>query len=118
VQRRSENRLGTRPRLRYESAGGLAGRTLGVRSVCASRIFTVSNMSSQPLGVECQCGRRVLLCHEQLGGCRGNMKELRHLKEQLKCLGCGQRPKDLRIFSTAEQARAFELEQDQPGPRF
>ncbi len=75
-------------------------------------------MSSQPLGVECACGRRVLLTHEQLGGCQGNMKELRRLKDQLKCLGCGQRPKELRIFGTAEQARAFELEADQPGSRF
>ena len=54
-------------------------------------------MSGQPLGVECACGRRQLLSHKQLGGCDGNMKELRRLKEQLKCLGCGQRPKELRV---------------------
>jgi hypothetical protein len=46
------------------------------------------------------------------------MKELRHLMEQLKRPGCGQRPKELRIFGTAEQARAFELEADRPGTRF
>ena len=43
------------------------------------------------------------------------MKQLRRRQEQLKCLGCGQRPKDLR---TTEQARAFEVEADRPGPRF
>jgi hypothetical protein len=37
---------------------------------------------------------------------------------KLKCLGCGQRPKELKIFGTAEQARAVELEADRPGPRF
>ena len=75
-------------------------------------------MSSQPLSVECQCGRRQLLSHEQLGGCQGNMMELRHLKEKLKCRACGKRPKELKVFQTVEQARAFELEADRPGPRF
>jgi hypothetical protein len=75
-------------------------------------------MSGQPLGVECECGRRALLSHAQLGGCKGDMKELRRLKEQLKCLGCGKRPKELKTFVNAEQARAFELEADRPGPRF
>jgi len=37
---------------------------------------------------------------------------------KLKCLGCGQRPKELKIFGTAEQARAVELEADRPGPRY
>jgi hypothetical protein len=46
------------------------------------------------------------------------MKELRRLKEQLKCLGCGKRPKELKVFMNEAEARAFELEQDQPGPRF
>jgi DNA-directed RNA polymerase subunit N (RpoN/RPB10) len=27
-------------------------------------------MSGQPLGVECVCGRRTLLSHAQLGGCK------------------------------------------------
>jgi hypothetical protein len=30
----------------------------------------------------------------------------------------GKRPKELKVFSTAEQARAVELEADRPGPRF
>ena len=75
-------------------------------------------MSSQPLGVECVCGRRLLLSHEQLGGCQGNMKELRRLQQQLKCLSCGARPKELRIFQSEEAAKAFELEADRPGTRF
>jgi hypothetical protein len=75
-------------------------------------------MSGQSLGVECVCGRRTLLSHAQLGGCKGDMKELRRLKEQLKCLGCGKRPKELKVFINEAEARAFELEQDQPGPRF
>jgi hypothetical protein len=49
----------------------------------------------------------VLLTLAQLSGCKGDMRELRHLKEQLKCLGCGKRPKELKVFSTAEQACAF-----------
>jgi hypothetical protein len=75
-------------------------------------------MSGQPLGVESVCGRRTLFSHAQLGGCKGDMKELRRLKEQLKCLGCGKRPKELKTFMNEAAARAFELEQDQPGPRF
>ncbi len=31
----------------------------------------------QPLGVDSVCGRRQLLTHAQLGGCKGDMKELR-----------------------------------------
>jgi hypothetical protein len=61
-------------------------------------------------------GPRVLLSHAQIRACDGNMTELRNLK--LKCLGCGKRPKELKVFATAEQARAFELEADQSGPRF
>jgi hypothetical protein len=75
-------------------------------------------VSGQPLGVECVYGRRMLLSHVQLGGCDGNMKELRRLREQLKCLGCGKRPKELRVFLNEADARAFELEADRPGPRF
>jgi hypothetical protein len=33
-------------------------------------------------------------------------------------LGGSQRPKELRTFLTAEQARTFEVEADRPGPRF
>ncbi len=61
--------------------------------------------SGQPLGVECICGRRVLLAQDKIGTHRGNMTELRELQKHLKCLGCGRRPKELRTFSTAEQAR-------------
>ena len=75
-------------------------------------------MSGQPLGVECQCGRRQLLSHAQLGGCDGNMTELRMLQPRLKCLACGGRPKELRIFNSEGEARPFELEADRPGPRF
>jgi len=74
--------------------------------------------SGQPLGVECVCGRRQLLSHAQLGGCRGDMTELRALQKRLKCRGCGERPKALRIFERADEARAWEMEQDQAGPRF
>jgi hypothetical protein len=49
----------------------------------------------------------VLLTHAQRGGCKVDMRELRHLKEQLKCFGLAKRPKELKVFSTAEQARAF-----------
>jgi hypothetical protein len=91
-----------------------------MRAVMAERADNLHTvfMSGQPLGVECVCGRRQLLTHAQLGGCRGNMKELRQLKKQLKCRACGQRPKDLRTFYTAEQVQAFEMEHDRPGPRF
>ncbi len=74
--------------------------------------------SGQPLGVECRCGRRQLLAHDRIGASEGNMEELRFVKKKLRCLGCGARPKDLRVFLTAEQARAWEMEQDQAPPRF
>lgn len=53
-------------------------------------------LSGFPLGVECPCGRRVLVESRTLGAHDGNMKELASLK--LKCSACGSRPKELRLF--------------------
>ena len=81
---------------------GAAGPTMVERT---PNLHTVA-VSGQPLGVECVCGRRVLLAHDKIGARQGNMKELRR-QEQLKCLGCGQ---------PAE--RAQNLFDRRTGPRF
>jgi hypothetical protein len=70
-------------------------------------------LSKLPLGVECACGRRVLVNQGKVDARDGNMKELRFVKERLKCLKCGKRPTELRVSSTETAARAFE----RPGAR-
>lgn len=67
-------------------------------------------------GVECKCGRRALVDQAKVGARDGSMIELRFLK--LKCLGCGARPTEFRIFSSEAEMCAFEVEADQPRTRF
>ena len=62
-------------------------------------------MSGQPLGVECQRGRRMLLSHAQIGARDGNMTETRQLK--LRCAECDGTAFEGTIFSTKDQVDAF-----------
>jgi hypothetical protein len=66
-----------------------------------SNLHTVA-VYQQPLGVECECGRRVLVDMARLGAHKGNMRLISSLR--FVCSSCGSRKWTAWLFVDREEA--------------